>query len=175
MLKTGILNPQLLSLLARVRHTNTLVIADRGFPSWPQIETVDLSRKLSQDEYKAVFPDLAEAEAVRELWEAIFATSRVDGVEYAGLPTELAPVPDRPIIVTSGAARVDRYAGTFAATVAAQGTMPGETPKDKAKQSTVQSVTQGATDSGERKAQEAALASSRLLQRLLELSTSGGM
>jgi D-ribose pyranase len=43
MLKTGILNPQLNSLLARVRHTNTLVIADRGFPFWPTIETVDLS------------------------------------------------------------------------------------------------------------------------------------
>ncbi len=28
---------------------------------------------------KAVFPDLAEGEAVRELWEAIFASSRVDG------------------------------------------------------------------------------------------------
>ena len=43
MLKTGILNPHVLSLLARVRHTNTLVIADRGFPFWPQIETVDIS------------------------------------------------------------------------------------------------------------------------------------
>jgi D-ribose pyranase len=43
MLKTGILNPHLLSLLARVRHTNALVIADRGFPFWPEIETVDLS------------------------------------------------------------------------------------------------------------------------------------
>ena len=43
MLKTGILNPQLASLLARVRHTNTVVIADRGFPFWPGIETVDLS------------------------------------------------------------------------------------------------------------------------------------
>lgn len=43
MLKTGILNPQLNHLLARVRHTNTLVIADRGFPFWPQIETVDIS------------------------------------------------------------------------------------------------------------------------------------
>ncbi len=43
MLKTGILNPHLLDLLARFRHTNTLVIADRGFPFWPQIETVDLS------------------------------------------------------------------------------------------------------------------------------------
>ena len=43
MLKSGILNPHILSLLARVRHTNTLVIADRGFPFWPAIETVDLS------------------------------------------------------------------------------------------------------------------------------------
>lgn len=43
MLKSGILNPALNSLLSRVRHTNTLVIADRGFPSWPQIEIVDIS------------------------------------------------------------------------------------------------------------------------------------
>jgi D-ribose pyranase len=43
MLKTGILNPQVNSLLSRVRHTNTLVIADRGFPFWPMIETVDIS------------------------------------------------------------------------------------------------------------------------------------
>ena len=43
MLKSGILNPGVLHLLARIRHTNTLVIADRGFPFWPQIETVDLS------------------------------------------------------------------------------------------------------------------------------------
>ena len=43
MIKTGILNPQINSLLSRVRHTNTLVIADRGFPFWPMIETVDIS------------------------------------------------------------------------------------------------------------------------------------
>jgi D-ribose pyranase len=43
MIKTGILNPQLNALLARVRHTNTLVIADRGFPFWPGLETVDLA------------------------------------------------------------------------------------------------------------------------------------
>jgi D-ribose pyranase len=43
MLKNGILNPQINSLLARVRHTNILVIADRGFPFWPMIETVDIS------------------------------------------------------------------------------------------------------------------------------------
>jgi D-ribose pyranase len=43
MLKKGILNPHINSLLSRVRHTNTLVIADRGFPFWPMIETVDIS------------------------------------------------------------------------------------------------------------------------------------
>jgi|ERR1035437_2821654 D-ribose pyranase len=43
MLKSGILNPNINSLLSRVRHTNTLVISDRGFPFWPQIETIDIS------------------------------------------------------------------------------------------------------------------------------------
>ena len=43
MLKNGILNPAINSLLSRVRHTNALVIADRGFPFWPQIETIDIS------------------------------------------------------------------------------------------------------------------------------------
>ena len=43
MIRAGILNPQINHLLARVRHTNVLVIADRGFPFWPMIETVDIS------------------------------------------------------------------------------------------------------------------------------------
>lgn len=43
MLKTGILNPKIAALLARFRHTNTLVIADRGFPFWPEVETIDIS------------------------------------------------------------------------------------------------------------------------------------
>lgn len=43
MIKTGILNPAIQSLLCRTRHTNMLVIADRGFPFWPQIETIDIS------------------------------------------------------------------------------------------------------------------------------------
>ncbi len=43
MLQRGILNPQILGLIGRVRHTNTLVVADRGFPFWPRMETVDIS------------------------------------------------------------------------------------------------------------------------------------
>ena len=43
MLKTGILNPKINSLIARVRHNNLLVIADRGFTNYPQVEIVDIS------------------------------------------------------------------------------------------------------------------------------------
>ena len=43
MLRTGVLNPAVNSLLSRVRHTNLLVIADRGFPFWKDLEIVDLS------------------------------------------------------------------------------------------------------------------------------------
>ena len=43
MLRNGILNPHINSLLSRIRHTNTLVIADRGFPFWPQLEIVDIA------------------------------------------------------------------------------------------------------------------------------------
>jgi D-ribose pyranase len=43
MLIKGISNPNINSLLSRVRHTNTLVISGRGFPFWPQIETIDIS------------------------------------------------------------------------------------------------------------------------------------
>ena len=42
-LKAGILNPAINSLLSRVRHTNTFLVADRGFPFWPAVETVDIS------------------------------------------------------------------------------------------------------------------------------------
>jgi D-ribose pyranase len=47
MIQSGILNPLVLHLLARIRHTNLLVIADWAFPYFPEIETVDIS--LTQD------------------------------------------------------------------------------------------------------------------------------
>ena len=37
------MNPAINSLISRVRHTNTLVVADRGFPFWPQVETIDIA------------------------------------------------------------------------------------------------------------------------------------
>jgi D-ribose pyranase len=43
MLADGILNPAINSLLSRVRHTNTLIISDRGFPYMAGVEIVDIS------------------------------------------------------------------------------------------------------------------------------------
>ncbi|MBC9866692.1 MAG: transport protein RbsD/FucU [Opitutae bacterium] len=43
MLQKGILNPQVNHLLSRVRHTNTLAIADWAFPFWKEVEMVDLA------------------------------------------------------------------------------------------------------------------------------------
>lgn len=48
MIRTGICNPHILSLLSRVRHTNTLVIADSMFPHWPGLVEVDISLVMGQ-------------------------------------------------------------------------------------------------------------------------------
>jgi D-ribose pyranase len=98
MLKTGILNPAILSLLARVRHTNLLVIADRGFPFWPMIETVDISLvndipKVT-DVVAAVRPNFVIAKAwmaeefLRENDEAVQTRFRM---HLAGIPIAYEP------------------------------------------------------------------------------------
>ena len=98
MLKTGILNPQLNSLLSRVRHTNTLVVADRGFPFWPQIETVDISLV---DDLPTVLQvlaavrknfDIAQACMAREFQKNNSAATRAAFEKgLAGIPTKFEP------------------------------------------------------------------------------------
>jgi len=95
MLNTGILNPRILSLLARVRHTNALVIADRGFPFWPQIETVDISL---MDDLPTVLQTLAavrrnfhatQAYMAREFQKNNSAATRAAFAKgLAGIPTK---------------------------------------------------------------------------------------
>ena len=98
MLTSKLLNPHLLSLLARVRHTNTLVIADRGFPFWTEIETVDISL---MDDVPTVLQVLG---AVRTLFQpaaALMAREFLDHnsaetcrkIEEAlqGIPTQYEP------------------------------------------------------------------------------------
>ena len=70
MLRKGILNPQILSLLARVRHTNTLVIADRGFPFWPQIETIDIALIDDKPSVLDVLEALAPSFQIGHAWMA---------------------------------------------------------------------------------------------------------
>ena len=81
MLNTRILNPHLLSLLARVRHTNALVIADRGFPFWPQIETVDISLT---DNIPTVLQVLA---AIRQDFHAVAAFMAREFLEHNSAET----------------------------------------------------------------------------------------
>ena len=70
MLRHGILNPHVLNLIARVRHTNTLVIADRGFPSWPHLETVDISLVNDIPTVRQVLEALREHFVVGTAWMA---------------------------------------------------------------------------------------------------------
>ncbi len=84
MLNTKILNPHLLSLLARVRHTNALVIADRGFPFWPQIETVDIALS---DGIPTVLQVLA---AIRPDFHAVAAFMAQEFVEHNDASTRAA-------------------------------------------------------------------------------------
>jgi D-ribose pyranase len=98
MLNTGILNPRILALLARVRHTNALVIADRGFPFWPDIETVDISLV---DDVPTVLQVLGAVRANFDVAQAVLArefkpnnTSAVrDRFARAlqGIPTKFEP------------------------------------------------------------------------------------
>ncbi|OYV04967.1 MAG: transport protein RbsD/FucU [Verrucomicrobiales bacterium VVV1] len=70
MIQTGILNPDLLSLLARIRHTNTLVIADWAFPYWPEVETVDISLTKGFPTVLQVLEALKPNFKIGKIWQA---------------------------------------------------------------------------------------------------------
>ena len=70
MIQEGILNPHILDLLARIRHTNTLVISDWAFPYWPQIETVDISLSAGIPTILQVLDLLKPNFKVGHIWQA---------------------------------------------------------------------------------------------------------
>ncbi|MES2476958.1 MAG: RbsD/FucU family protein [Verrucomicrobiota bacterium] len=70
MLQTPILHPGLLDLLARIRHTNTLVIADAAFPYWPEIETVDLALTRGIPTVLDVLDLLTPVFSIGRIWQA---------------------------------------------------------------------------------------------------------
>ena len=62
MLKTGVINGQLASVLARFRHMNSIAIVDGPFPSYNGIELVDLAIQMGvpkiSDVLDAILPNL---------------------------------------------------------------------------------------------------------------------
>ncbi|HEY0784537.1 MAG TPA: RbsD/FucU domain-containing protein [Acidobacteriaceae bacterium] len=86
MIRQGIVNPAIQSLLCRVRHTNTLVIADRGFPFWPGLETIDIS--LTDD-----IPTVVEV--LRAVLQNFHAGSAVMAAEFLESNSDLAIAPMR--------------------------------------------------------------------------------
>lgn len=80
MVQNGILNPAIASLLRRVRHTNTLAIADRGFPSWPGIEIVDISLV---DDVPTVLQVLHAALADFKIGKAWMAREFIEGNQHS--------------------------------------------------------------------------------------------
>ena len=88
MIKTGILNPHVAELLCRFRHTNTLVIADRGFPFWPAVPTVDISLVDDIPTVRQVLRAIMEGCSVGAAWMAKeFQAENGEAVaqEYASL------------------------------------------------------------------------------------------
>lgn len=86
MLKTGILNPHVLELIARIRHTNTLVIADWAFPYWPEIETVDISLTHGIPTVLDVLDLLTPVFKIGQIWQAeeFLGINEVEIVERFG-------------------------------------------------------------------------------------------
>lgn len=70
MIQSGILNPALNHLLSRIRHTNTLVIADWAFPHWTEIEVIDLSLTRGIPLITDVLDLLKDNFKVGEIWQA---------------------------------------------------------------------------------------------------------
>lgn len=70
MLQTSIIHPGLLNLIARIRHTNTLVIADAAFPFWPEIETVDLALTRGIPTVLDVLDLLTPVFSMGRIWQA---------------------------------------------------------------------------------------------------------
>ena len=83
MIQTGILNPHVLDLIARIRHTNTLVISDWAFPYWPEIETVDISLTHNIPTVLDVLNVLKQNFKIGKIWQAeeFLATNSVESIK----------------------------------------------------------------------------------------------
>ena len=82
-----------LDLLARIRHTNTLVISDRGFPFWPDIETVDISLTHGIPTVLDVLDLLTPVFTIGRIWQAEEFVAHNDPATIARFTRSFGDIP----------------------------------------------------------------------------------
>jgi D-ribose pyranase len=98
MLKTGVINEQLAGVLARFRHVNTLAIVDGPFPSYLDVELVDLALIKGQPTVSQVLDAILPLLDVTGLYLANEFEEKVDAAivaehkkHFNNLPIEKIP------------------------------------------------------------------------------------
>ena len=94
MIQTGILNPHVLDLIARIRHTNTLVISDWAFPYWPEIETVDISLTHNIPTVLDVLNVLKQNFKIGKIWQAEEFLATNSAVSIKAFDDSFAEIPN---------------------------------------------------------------------------------
>jgi D-ribose pyranase len=111
MLKDGVINGQLASVLARFRHVNTLAIVDGPFPSYPGVEIVDLALVKGFPKIPTILDAILPLMDLTGLYRANEFTEKVDAAtvadyesHYAGLPISLLPHSEFKVLVSQALA-----------------------------------------------------------------------
>jgi D-ribose pyranase len=78
MIKNGILHPQLALLLARFRHVNAIAIVDGPFPTYPNVETIELAITMGWPTIPQVLDEILPHLQITSLVLANEFTKKVD-------------------------------------------------------------------------------------------------
>jgi D-ribose pyranase len=96
MIKNGIINGDLASLLARFRHVNTIAIVDGPFPTYPGVETIDLALVMGTPTVCQVLDAILPHLDLTGMFLAAEFEAKVDAAtvaeykkHYGGLPTTI--------------------------------------------------------------------------------------
>jgi D-ribose pyranase len=96
MKKHGILQPELSAVIARLGHTDTLVVADAGLPIPPAVQRIDLAVTGGVPSFVQVLRPLLDEIAV----ESVVVASELSAVSpglYAELQSALGVIPIRTV------------------------------------------------------------------------------
>lgn len=98
MIKNGILHPQLASLLARFRHVNAIAIVDGPFPTYPNVETIELAISMGWPTIPQVLDEILPKLEITSLVLANEFSEKVDNKivqdylkHHQGKPTNKIP------------------------------------------------------------------------------------